>query len=71
MIEQAAERRRKMAVHVVSTAEGGAGVTATDAAPLESVSIITDVTSFKTKHGLYPMVQPYINITRKGNRSKL
>lgn len=71
MIEPTAERRRKMAVHVVSTAEGGAGVTATDTAPQESVGVITDVTNFKTKHGLYPMVQPYINITRKGKRSKL
>lgn len=32
---------------------------------------IQDVTVFKSAHEMHPLVQPYISITRKGNRSKL
>lgn len=37
----------------------------------DECQVIQDVTVFKSSHGMHPLVQPYINITRKGNKSKL
>ncbi|KAK4883510.1 hypothetical protein RN001_006829 [Aquatica leii] len=73
MLEDKAEERRKVAVHVLSKANGGAGtlkeIEIREASPLQCV--IGDVTTFKSSHGMYPLVQPYINITRKGQKCKL
>lgn len=74
MLQENAELRRKIAVHVVSMAEGGAGKledktcasTVTD-----GQKVIEDVTVFKSIHEMHPLVQPYIDITRKGNKCKL
>lgn len=64
--------RRKVGVHVVSLAEGGAGKQPDsihqDECPAQSID---DVTVFKSIHEMHPLVQPYINITRKGNKCKL
>ncbi|KAL1510015.1 hypothetical protein ABEB36_004673 [Hypothenemus hampei] len=73
-----AKKRKKLSVHIVSTADGGAGGI-TEAGKEESenkpditnADIISDITTFKSSHELYPLVQPYINITRKGNKCKL
>lgn len=78
-----AKRRKKLSVHVISMAEGGAGVEIEkegekEAATTDKVSpdtkpssVINDMTVFKSSHEMYPLVQPYINITRKGNKCKL
>ncbi|CAG9861187.1 unnamed protein product [Phyllotreta striolata] len=68
-----AEYRKKLTVHVVSMADGGAGK---DNASLTEIpngnsKLIQDVTAFKSNHEMYPLVQPYINITRKGSKCKL
>lgn len=71
-----ASKRKKLSVYVVSMAEGGAGV-ATDKdtndvkREVEHANLINDITVFKSAHEMYPLVQPYINITRKGNKCKL
>lgn len=68
--------RRKLAVHVVSTAEGGAGLVEsveeknndeTNEVPVE----IKDIVSFKASQSLYPLLKPFNGIPRKGQRSKL
>lgn len=73
MLDQNASSRKKLAVNVLSMAEGGAG-NEKEVDSLEhgrSPSCISDVTVFKSLHEMYPLVQPYINITRKGNKCKL
>lgn len=70
MLDENASKRHKLAVHVVSMSEGGAGHLPKED-NITNGSIIEDVTVFKSNHGMYPLVQPYINITRKGNRCKL
>lgn len=55
-------------------AEGGAGIFNSTDLPTnasKTQTIIQDVTEFKSNHGMYPLVQPYIKITRKGKQSKL
>ncbi|XP_011312074.1 insulin-degrading enzyme, partial [Fopius arisanus] len=66
--------RRKLAVHVISTAEGGAG----DEKNIKdngeenkkpgatTATKITDVIAFKASQSLYPLLKPYNNIPRKG-----
>lgn len=75
MLEEHAELRRKIAVHVVSMVEGGAGITeeakCNSDVKLTDQTLIEDVTVFKSIHEMFPLVQPYINITRKGNKCKL
>lgn len=74
MFDENASDRHKLAVHVVSMSEGGAGHLPTDIEINEDCpkpAVIEDVTVFKSSHGMYPLVQPYISITRKGNRCKL
>uniref|UniRef100_A0AAR5Q891 Insulin-degrading enzyme n=1 Tax=Dendroctonus ponderosae TaxID=77166 RepID=A0AAR5Q891_DENPD len=70
-----AKRRKKLAVRVISTAEGGAGVQNGDGknstTPAVQPQLIDDITAFKSSHEMYPLVQPYITITRKGNKCKL
>lgn len=75
--------RQPLAIHIVSTAEDGAGHPDTAKPEGESADdkpfqpkdgeriIITDLASFKSSKELYPMVQPYISIQPKGGRSKL
>lgn len=57
-------------------ADGGAGKVAekeNDNAEenVKKPSIIQDITIFKSCHEMYPLVQPYISIPRKGNKCKL
>lgn len=73
LLENNASSRKKLAVNVVSMAEGGAGRekeidTFVDG---RSSSCINNITVFKSLHEMFPLVQPYINITRKGNKCKL
>ncbi|CAH0553954.1 unnamed protein product [Brassicogethes aeneus] len=65
--------RKKMAVAVLSTADGGAGTLDEPELPEKpsEARLIDDVTVFKSTHEMHPLVQPYINITRKGNKCKL
>lgn len=73
MLQENAELRRKIAVHVVSMAEGGAGKSEDrdSESKVDGQLVIEDVTVFKSIHEMYPLVQPYIDITRKGNKCKL
>lgn len=78
-----APHRHKIAVHVLSTAEGGAGKDPAAAnykdpsdglkppPPCKPPSIITDITNFKSSQAMFPLVQPYINVSPKGAKSKL
>ncbi|KAL3284944.1 hypothetical protein HHI36_019075 [Cryptolaemus montrouzieri] len=75
-LEDNAKLRKKLSVQVVSMAEGGAGQIAekeyeTDVNNTKKPSIIQDITIFKSCHEMHPLVQPYISITRKGNKCKL
>lgn len=73
MIRNNADARKKLSVSVLSMADGGAG-TEKEVQIVENEPTpyhISDVTVFKSRHEMYPLVQPYINITRKGNKCKL
>ncbi|XP_065170967.1 insulin-degrading enzyme isoform X2 [Atheta coriaria] len=88
LLAEDAAQRHKISVHVLSTAEGGAGCDnpahsvlngnvennltppATTPSPKQTTPI-NDITVFKSAHGMHPLVQPYMNITRKGNKCKL
>lgn len=67
--------RQKLSVHVISTAEGGSGLIeetgATKKSEEEQPIRIKDVIAFKASQSLYPLLQPFNNIPRKGTRSKL
>ncbi|KAF5280052.1 hypothetical protein FQA39_LY18167 [Lamprigera yunnana] len=73
ILQQNVKQRRKLAVHVLSKASGGAGtLKEIEIKEMPSTQfVIEDVTTFKSSHGMYPLVQPYINITRKGQKCKL
>ncbi|XP_018580177.1 insulin-degrading enzyme [Anoplophora glabripennis] len=75
LLSHTADARKKLSVHVVSTAEGGAGKVAEKEYTPENnkpqPAVISDITVFKSSHEMHPLVQPYINITRKGNKCKL
>lgn len=81
LLEESAAFRKKLSVHVVSLADGGAGrtcadddndgTTANDNQGQSEGCVVQDITVFKSSHEMYPLVQPYINITRKGNKCKL
>ncbi|KAG5874566.1 hypothetical protein JTB14_019568 [Gonioctena quinquepunctata] len=73
-LENNAVRRKKLSVQVISMAEGGAGKENEKDCPVAngpSAKVINDITVFKSIHEMYPLVQPYMNITRKGNKCKL
>nr|CAD7441027.1 unnamed protein product [Timema bartmani] len=79
MIHHAAPRRHKLAVHVVSVAEGGAGIVPPVVEELDGLMApplmdpptrIDNITGFKSSQGMFPLVQPYININ-KSYQSKL
>ncbi|XP_063988848.1 insulin-degrading enzyme isoform X2 [Diachasmimorpha longicaudata] len=80
IVDKNSPTRRKLAVHVISTASGGAGAEMNN--PKDSkvenkeagsitATKITDVIAFKASQSLYPLLKPYNNIPRKGQRSKL
>lgn len=74
MLKASSEVRRKIGVHVVSTlANGDSEAVAEDYDVTKNGvrKLIDDVTVFKSIHEMYPLVQPYIEITRKGNKCKL
>lgn len=71
--------RSTLSIHIVSKAEGGVGnsneiveepiIEYVDRRP--DTLLISDLTSFKSSKGLYPLVKPYIDIQPKGAKSKL
>jgi len=62
MISPESPHRHKLSVHVVSTAEGGAGAS-DNSEQIESKAVkIENITQFKSSQSLFPLVQPYINI---------
>ncbi|XP_055592583.1 insulin-degrading enzyme [Uranotaenia lowii] len=73
--------RRSLSVHVVSTAEGGAGHkdvpeelkerSTNEPTTQKEYLKICDLVGFKTTRLLYPIVQPYIDIKPKGSKCKL
>ncbi|XP_046427439.1 insulin-degrading enzyme isoform X1 [Neodiprion fabricii] len=80
-IHSSSPSRHKLSVHVVSMVEGGAGhaeanvaeegsTPSTETSP-NTPHRIKDVMSFKSSQALYPLLQPFIDIPRKGRRSKL
>uniref|UniRef100_A0A1B0CI75 Coenzyme PQQ synthesis protein F-like C-terminal lobe domain-containing protein n=1 Tax=Lutzomyia longipalpis TaxID=7200 RepID=A0A1B0CI75_LUTLO len=69
-------RRQKLAIHIVSSQnDGDSGMANVEENPLppppKGVELVTDLSTFKSSKELYPVVQPYIDIRRKGARSKL
>lgn len=73
------DSRHTLFIHVLSTAEGGAGHENTDS-QIENVTtndnskdriFIKELASFKSGKELYPIVQPFINVQPKGAKSKL
>ncbi|XP_043278498.1 insulin-degrading enzyme isoform X2 [Venturia canescens] len=80
VIHAKAPMRRKLAVHILSMADGGAGLVEytgtkndeTTEGVVQEVPIeIKDIISFKASQSLYPLVKPFNGIARKGQRSKL
>lgn len=83
LIHHSSPKRHKLAVYVVSTAEGGAGNMPRPSDPdavidgmlppppfYKKPTRIQDITEFKSSQGLFPLVKPYINIPSK-SKSKL
>lgn len=70
-----AEKRKKLSVHIVSQVSPKSPVVAADRTATDEESVkgvpITDLSAFKSSKELYPIVQPYMPIRRKGGRSKL
>ncbi|XP_065350636.1 insulin-degrading enzyme-like [Cloeon dipterum] len=70
-------KRRKLAVHVLSTAEGGAGSAGADVDEFEPLSIVSkptridDICSFKSGLSTFPLLQPYDYHRPQGSRAKL
>lgn len=64
-----AEKRRKLSVHIVSQVKS-ANSDKTSEEERRGV-MITDLSAFKSSKELYPIVQPYMPIRRKGGRCKL
>lgn len=79
LIQKNASRRHKLAVHVVSKADGGAGTlpvednneTGVDPESCNEPDKIKNITKFKSAQSLFPLLQPYINLNFNGTRSKL
>lgn len=76
------KNRTTLSIHIVSTADEGVGrIDLTDPNILKApeygserrsnTSVINDLVVFKSSKELFPMVQPYIDITLKGAKSKL
>lgn len=75
LISADSSNRHKIAVHVVSTVGGENGIDLP--IPVEPQPeakepiVICDVTTFKSAHEMHALVQPYMTISRKGNKCKL
>ncbi|CAH2062107.1 unnamed protein product, partial [Iphiclides podalirius] len=77
--------RQKLSVHVLSTAEGGAGAgggaeegdgheedTTPEGEGTQPRPVkITDLLEFKSRRRLYPLAEPFLSIPRKGSHCKL
>lgn len=80
-IVMGASLRRSLSIHVVSTADGGAGhkdvsadvseKSTNDTTAQKDFVKVSDLAGFKSTRALYPMVQPYIDIKPKGSKCKL
>lgn len=82
MVHSKSTLRQKLSVHVVSTAEGGAGsseTTVSDTTSTKDESTdkveegpvkIKDILQFKSNHSLYPLVKPFNNVPRKGTQQQ-
>uniref|UniRef100_A0A1L8DTM9 Insulin-degrading enzyme n=2 Tax=Nyssomyia neivai TaxID=330878 RepID=A0A1L8DTM9_9DIPT len=68
-ILRSSPRRQKLSIHIVSSQSDGDMVN--EETPPKDVELVTDLSTFKSSKELYPVVQPYIDIRRKGARSKL
>lgn len=74
-------QRHKLAIHVISMAEGGAGLENNVSSStgnsdeiehhVPEPTKIEDITQFKSSQSLFPLVQPYININPPPTKSKL
>lgn len=62
--------RRKLSVHIVSQVKSENSDKTTSPETVKG-EIISDLSAFKSSKELYPIVQPYMAIRRKGGRSKL
>lgn len=67
---KAALNRKKLSVHIVSKVKS-ANADKTTTEEESRGALITDLSAFKSSKELYPIVQPYMPIRRKGGRSKL
>ena len=80
-ILRSGSKRHALAIHILSTAEGGVGsadaetpveeVTEETTTPIATLVPIIDLAVFKSTKELYPIVAPYIDIQPKGGKSKL
>ncbi|KAK0071978.1 hypothetical protein PV326_000607, partial [Microctonus aethiopoides] len=76
MIHSKSPIRRKLAIHIVPMTNGGAGLEETNVDKnVESVNfissiptLITDIIAFKSSQSLYPLLKPFGNFPRKGQR---
>ncbi|XP_065350637.1 insulin-degrading enzyme-like [Cloeon dipterum] len=70
-------KRRKLAVHVISTAEGGAGSAGAEIDEFEPLSVVSkptridDICSFKSGLSTFPLLQPYDYHRPQGSKAKL
>ncbi|XP_059471054.1 insulin-degrading enzyme isoform X2 [Neocloeon triangulifer] len=76
-ISGSGKSRRKLTVHVLSTAEGGAGaaeVELEESTPPEGVvesMKIEDICTFKSSQGCFPFLRPYSHHRPQGSKAKL
>ncbi|XP_065349186.1 insulin-degrading enzyme-like [Cloeon dipterum] len=70
-------KRRKLAVHVLSTAKGGAGNAGAEIDEFEPLSVVSkptridDICSFKSGLSSFPLLQPYAHHRPRGSKAKL
>ncbi|XP_065349180.1 insulin-degrading enzyme-like [Cloeon dipterum] len=70
-------KRRKLAVHVLSTAEEGAGSAGAEIDELEPLSVVSkptridDICSFKSGLSTLPLLQPFAHHRPQGSKAKL
>jgi len=66
-------RKKRLSIHVVSMAEGGAGRKEDEThTPSSDQVIVDDVVTWKRRQGLYPASAPYLSSLASGNsKSKL
>lgn len=83
MIKEGAPHRHKLAIYIVSKAEGGAGTNGHDMNLVDGPEVSTEtnnhnkatkienITSFKSMQALYPLVQPFISLQSFTTKAKL